>query len=252
MPLASVVYDHPTRFAQALQEVSTSAGPRLSRIPYNRFAEPLDQKTWWLSPDSENPAYQWGKIVVTSLDVGPNLFVGLYVEKGIGQAAAPAFSKPKKSQRMIMRDTWIWHDFSRALADGRFEYEVSQASDQTASPMIVALDAQMATPTIDWNEERPRLPRDYIRFVSGDRLVLESPAVERSLLQSFNDATSLKDVSERIAALPELDWIWIDFYAGYTFATDPQEGMSEYDSEAVWAAAGAPWKDWLRLTRTRR
>ncbi len=177
--------------------------------------------------------------------MGPNLFVGLYVEKGIGQAAAPAFSKLKKSQRMIMRDTWIWHDFSRALADGIFEHQVSQASDQTASPMIVALDAQMATPTIDWNEERPRLPRDYIRFV-------ESPAVERSLLQPFNDATSLKDVSERIAALPELDWIWIDFYAGYTFAIDPQEGMSEYDSEAVWAAAGAPWKDWLRLTQTKR
>jgi len=111
--LGSVVYDHPTRFAQALQEVSDKVGPHLFRIPYNRFAEPQDQKTWWLSPDSDNPADQWGKIVVTNLDVGLNLFVGLYIEKGVGKTASAAYSDRSKGERMILRDSWIWHDFTR-------------------------------------------------------------------------------------------------------------------------------------------
>jgi hypothetical protein len=249
MALASVVYDHPTRLAQALQDVSTERGPRLSRIPYNRFAEPKDQTTWWLSPESDNPAYQWGKIVVTNADVAPNLFVGLYVEKGVGKTAAPAFSGHAKGERMIMRGKWVWHDFSRALGDGAFESEVRSASDQIGTPMLLALDAQVATPTSDWNEERYKLPRDYIRFAIGDRLVLENPAKERDLLESFNKAVSLRDISECISALPQLDWIWIDVYAGYTFAAEPQDGLPAYDTEAVWDAAGKPWRGWLREAR---
>jgi len=138
-----------------------------------------------------------------------------------------------------------------ALKDGAIEKEVRQIAQRVGRPVLVALDAETAEPTINWYEERSRnkFPRDYIRFSCGDEWIVEAKAQVPELLQPFNNAASLKEVAERIQNLAQLDWTWIDFQLGYSFATEPRAGLPAYDTEAVWAAAAAPWKDWLRLTR---
>jgi hypothetical protein len=71
--------------AADLRDAATAAGAeRLYLLPYNRYDS--DDTEWWLSPEPENPAFKYGKILVArpARDRPDDLFVGLAFEKGVG------------------------------------------------------------------------------------------------------------------------------------------------------------------------
>ncbi|OGL16386.1 MAG: hypothetical protein A3K12_06085 [Candidatus Rokubacteria bacterium RIFCSPLOWO2_12_FULL_71_19] len=55
------------------------------------------------------------------------LFVWLYVEKGVDGSAAEPFLETTRGRRYVMDPTWIWGRFTSALASGDFEQLVGAA-----------------------------------------------------------------------------------------------------------------------------
>jgi hypothetical protein len=134
--------------AKAVRVAAMHAGYQgLTALPWNRFG--ADWPTWWLSPSTEVPAYKCGKIVFTRRDSEPgSLFVGLYLEKGVGASAAPAFSDTKRGRSYVMTPDWTWHSVMRALRDGAFGRLVAEAEERAGRPILIGVDASnMGVPT---------------------------------------------------------------------------------------------------------
>jgi hypothetical protein len=86
--------------AAQLRATARAGGIELWALPFSRY-EPEDT-TWWLSPDTANPAYAFGKIVVENpsiVDDGATL-IGLHVEKGVGDSAAPIIEETPRGSRL--------------------------------------------------------------------------------------------------------------------------------------------------------
>lgn len=80
-------------------------------LPYNRFAWQKSQH-WWVVPSSEKVAFRYSKISVASVEfltAGTDVFVGLYVEKGVGRVMTAAGA----SDDWIMSGDWRWHGMIR-------------------------------------------------------------------------------------------------------------------------------------------
>jgi len=93
--------------ANALAEEAKQTTVELVRLPFNRFDE-VDETTWWLSPRADNPAYKYGKIVCTHRNFEPDMFIGLYVEKGLDPSTITA-GLSAKERRYRMDSTYFSH-----------------------------------------------------------------------------------------------------------------------------------------------
>jgi hypothetical protein len=219
----------------------------LHALPFNRFHR--EDTTWWLSPSPENPAYRHGKIVLTRRDAAPGaLFVGLYIEKGVGPAAAPAYRDTAKGRRYVMDPTWLWDRLVGALGSGNFEQTATAAVARAASPLTIVVDASLVPPPAGDDVHSPSLPRDVVRlaFSDGELRFLDADT-PGGLLKSLVTAETLPALAARIGTLPQLDWLWIDFQAGLRLV--PAGGSrrsSAWSAAELWERACRPWRAWLQ------
>jgi len=249
----NLVADFPTprAAAYAVQEVAHASGfPRLTALPYNPLQP--DSTTWWLSPSTDNPAYKFGKIIFTSKDAAPaDLLIGLYIEKGIGQTAAGPYSETARGRRCIMDDTWTWNDFLPALQSGLFDQLFTQVEAEARRPVVVTVDgAHVPIPTageLDPHSHR----RDLVRFWFSNGLLrfLEPPTLEAGVLRGLGTPQRLADLAAAIRRIGDLEWVWIDFSAGFLFSrlhAQPGPNLEIWDADLIWRRACAPWAEWLR------
>lgn len=219
----------------------------LHALPFNRFAP--EETTWWLSPSSLNPAYRHGKIVFGRRDAKPgDLLVGLYVEKGVGPEAAPAYRDTPRGRRYIMDATWLWDRFLRAVGSGTFDQTARGAAATAGGPLMVVIDAGvLPPPTGERDPHSPDYPRDIVRFkfANGELQFLDadSPA---DLLASLRTAETLPRLAARIAALPQLDWVWINVQAGIRLAATGASPRPVWSATEIWEKACYPWRTWLQ------
>lgn len=233
--------------AQAAKKQAHRAGlTNLVTLPFNRFSPENTQ--WWLSPSSENPAYKHGKIVFeqTRPELG-DLFVGLYVEKGVGPAAAELFNTTPYGRKSVMDNTWVWHEFMSDLEERRFADAAAEAISRADHPLILAIEAMIVSlPKDESGVHSQPNPREIalfeyeegrITFLSDDSNVDESLAL-------LSTGSELSALSRAISKLDQLDWLWIDFHAGFRFNKVAAD-QSEWDTSRLWSVAGIPWTDWL-------
>lgn len=219
----------------------------LHALPFNRFHR--EDTTWWLSSSPENPAYRHGKIVLTRRDAAPGaLFVGLYIEKGVGPAAAPAYRDTAKGRRYIMDPTWLWDRLLGALGSGDFEQTATAAAARAACSLTIVVDAALVPPPAGDEVHSSSLPRDVVRLAFSDgELRLLDADTPGGLLKSLVNAETLPALAARIAALPQLDWLWIDFQAGLRLMPGGSSRRSSVWSAAeLWERACLPWRAWLQ------
>ena len=233
--------------AAKLRDAASAAGVKLHPLPYSRF-DP-DRSTWWLSPDSANPAFAFGKIVVerpTIADDGAKL-VGLHIEKGVGAKAALVFEETARGRRLVMGRDWTWHPFHRALRSGALDAALVLAeSAADGLPLVVEVVAAMVyPPTSEGDEDRPYDPdaveRIRYRFSSGRLSADERKTASR--LRAFGDDETIESLGEKIAAIPDIDWTWVEVLIGVPFRPVQSGGLP---STEVWLRACAPWTSWLR------
>lgn len=219
-------------------EGKRSGHSKLVRLPFNRF-DKLDETTWWLSPPPEIPAYKYGKIVCTTASFEPELFIGLYVEKGLGgQPARSGWATSPKERRYLMDATWLWHDFVEGLKSGEIGRLTNIVEELCNRPVIVAVDGGTVTGD-DW---------DFVSFIHTNGSLQVNPgSTGQKKLSPLSAADSLPDLASLIeTTLSGLDWVWIDFHIGLLFSTDTGDDTKSWDAGTIWTKVCAPWASWLR------
>lgn len=246
-PVAEFAFSSEREAAAKVNAAAKAAGVKMYALPFSRF-DP-DRTTWWLSPDSANPAYASGKIVVE----GPTIvhdgakIIGLHVEKGVGGSAAPAFEEKARGRRLIMGRDWVWHPFLRSLRSGEFDDSMREAEAAAGGlPLVVEVVASMQyPPKLDDVDDRPIDPDavDRIRYRwSAGSLTLPERETARAL-KGLEDTETMLSIGEKIASMKDLDWTWVEVVVGVPFRPVASGGLSATE---VWERVCKPWLRWLR------
>lgn len=223
----------------------------LHAMPFNRFSP--ESSTWWLSPSIDNPAYRHGKIIFMQTDEAESaapLFVGFYVEKGVGPAGAPVYRETARGRRGVMDSTWLWDRFLGAFGSGEIEAILSAIESTTARPVEIELDAALVPPPAGGEDDvhSPQLPRDVVRFqFARSELQWVGADLPADLLGGLGKPETLPALATRVGSLSQLDWMWIDFQAGYRFVRGGRSGGAElWTAQEIWRKICWPWRAWLQ------
>ncbi len=231
--------------AAKLRQAALAAGEKLYPLPYSRF-DP-ERTTWWLSPDTTNPAFARGKIVVehpTIADDGATL-IGLHMEKGVGETAAEFFQIGARDRHQIMDRTWTWHPFVRALRSGELDGTMRNAAKAAEHlPLVVEVAAAPALPKGGGDEHPLDLgAADRIRYQWTDGALTTLAARTPTKLAGFSSVETLTSLGDRIAQIGALDWTWVEVLIGVTFRSIGSGGLGPSE---VWRRVCAPWMGWVR------
>ena len=130
--------------------------------PYNRFKWE-ESETWWIVPAPDRQAFRYAKIIVSSskrvADEG-QIFVGLYVEKGVGRDLAAAGYYPDE---WVLGPTWRWHAIIDDLRSGLLTRAIADAAVHLGEPIEIKADAHVPT-----NKGTLRPPHDLLAFRSTE------------------------------------------------------------------------------------
>jgi hypothetical protein len=231
--------------ARKLNAAASAADVNILRpLPYRRFDQDA-VATWWLTPSKDNPAYADGKIVVERPSPfapdGP--LIGLHIEKGIGPTAAELFSRRPS---LVMNDGWIWRAFFRDMSNGRVERDMLAAEAAADGlPLVVAIVTAIEDlPGLEQDEHRERDRGETVWYTAvGGRLERAGQHDPSVLTRSLDMSETLPSLAQKIAALKDLDWRWVEILLGIPFEHVEVGGMP---ASEVWARACAPWRSWLR------
>jgi hypothetical protein len=231
--------------AAQLRVAAREAQVELWPLPYSRY-EPEDT-TWWLTPDTAKVAYAFGKIVIESptiVDDGATL-IGLHVEKGVGESAAPIFEETARGSRLVTQRDWRWHRFRRDLVAGVGDEALASArvSAEGLPVCVEVVASRQNLPRMDQSEVRPIDPTavDRIRYEATDHgLELVARKTPERLVH-YGQRETLASIGEKIAAIPDLDWTWVEVLAGVPLRP-ASDGLS---ASEVWRRACEPWLRWV-------
>lgn len=236
---------------QILEAAKAVKADELHPLPFNRY-DP-DDTFWWLSPSSENPAYRFGKIGIAGREIvrPGELFVGLVVEKGIGESAAPMFADTAKGRRWIMDDTWRW---SRRLWPALFSDELpgaaARAAETAGLPLEIIVDAAYMTSPSQIPGDNPRdsgIAFDLVRMRYADGgLTCTEAKTPSNLLTPLTTTDSFFGLGAALESIPKLDWVWVDFHIGVCFGSIDDTESDVWTPTDVWRKACAPWLGWVR------
>lgn len=206
---------------------------------------------WYLTPTTEWPAYARGKILVAR--IVNDLFVGLYVEKGIKLEAASAYygtSIPPGVKRMIMDPSWTWHRVLEAMRTGALERKVRDAGLKARAPLVVHADLGAWLPRENANPHGTSAPICLQWVARGERLEAAHEVSPRGVdMKGLAGADDFPSLARNLASVGQGPWSWIDLYMGFQRpAALSRVGQSSapWSVEDVVAYVVNPFSDWLR------
>lgn len=230
--------------AHAIKEV---ANVELTARPFNRF-EP-DDSTWWLIPTGEWPAYKYGKIFFESRPERiPNQMKGVYagfnLEKGLGQTVANFYHKS-----LIMRNDWIWNKFFETMPECLCSFDDNAIFAIIAS-YIPPEKANFLESPESFLAQKESFSASKIYFtVNKDKTINVIEKKINNLSKDIADffesdiltAKSFDEVILKLKYIPQIDWVWIDFYCGVIIPSDTPINASQ-----LWNKHFEKWTPWLR------
>jgi hypothetical protein len=213
--------------------------------PYNRFKWDSSD-TWWVVPASDRVAFQYAKIIVTSSNsvALPNhLFVGLYVEKGLGRSLADAGYYPSD---WVLGPAWRWHGIVLDLHDGRFRAPIAEAARRLGEPLDIKLDAHV--PTYRSGAIKPR--HDILWYESSDGDVIipsanPSLATQQRFLRQADSVTTLSELARALQTIPESESVWVDLYIGRSLEKSYLHDTAALDALQLTDRMLEPLAEWV-------
>jgi hypothetical protein len=178
-----------------------------------------------------------------------DFFVGLYVERGVGERAAPAFGGTARGRRLTMDRTWLWaRGFEAALRSGEFEREAAAAENAASIELTAAVDGGLVQPPSGRDDGESDVETegvDFIRFrSSAGRLAFLDSEMGAGRLAGVEMSESLAEFADRLKAVRDTDWVWIDFHIGVRLAAS-RDVAPGWSAAETWRRACAPWQRWL-------
>jgi hypothetical protein len=212
--------------------------------PYNRWKWDESQ-TWWVVPAPDQLAFRYSKIIVSSsprLADSEALFVGLYVEKGIGAALAAAGYYPEE---WVIRPTWRWHDIMGDLLAGAFAPAIADAARLLGVPVEIRIDAHV--PVV---RAAIQPPHDELAYRSVDGTVIDSLCepildTEPRFLRGAAQAQRLSQLAASLLNIPDSDTAWINFHIGVSLEKSGRSDVSALDAEQLSDKLLDPLAAWL-------
>ena len=241
VPTPFVEYATPHALAQALYDYAHRDFGRMKLRPFNRFGP--DDTFWWLCPESDDPAYRFGKYIAKTAGPCADLFAGVCFEKGLGPSAAALFKETRMGKSLIVRENWVWNAFFAAFGEGDFDRYVLAAQHAADLPVNVIVSAGMMKPPSSGMPEREGagvLPQQlvYYLFDNSRITLLQDVPVTDILLANADDCSTLSDVATKIREIRNIDWIWITVEFGFSLISQPVGSCSPSQLSAK-SSAGA-------------
>lgn len=205
----------PNQFAKAIQKICSH---KLFAFAFNRF-DP-NHSTWWLVPADERPAFKFGKFFFDnrpqSLPTnGQGFYCGYNVEKGLtGQAGK--LQKPM----FRMNETWQWNNFYKNFEKNLQALPAGYLITVSAGYFAERQDNLSYEKYVEWKAASRPSSVSY-EIQTGSKLVLRNKRLNYSDVgisgyfeMTAKKVKTLKSLLLLINNLPQLDWLWIDFYIG--------------------------------------
>lgn len=243
------VCNYPSVRKAALDIYNSIAAPKSKKYtarPYNRYSP--ENSLWWLIPSTEWPAYKHGKITIFEERYG-ELFFGINIEKAIGHEAAACYQS-KKAQKIIMDNEWCWYDFLEGLKGGSIAGAMNIIQENTNGlPLHFSLSGHVIDDPALFDPYSGYSYGDQVNwnYKSGDLISVIQP---KNFFYPLKDVNRIDDLLESINQINELNWLWIDFYAGVfleNHATPESDKTKQYyNGYMIWQQIIEPWEAWLK------
>lgn len=242
-----VGYENARHAAYAvLEELKGRGFEKISARPWNKF-DP-DNTSWWVVPSTEWPAYKHGKLFFSPNRAPENsLFCGLHVEKGIDAKVESAYSS-FQGKRLIMKDDWCWLDFIKGLQNTTISRVISEVSEMLVSSLLLRIEAGFVADPQSFDPHATRFDWDLLIFeTSGTSLELIDSKTPANLLIELKKSLSLRRLADDIPEIPQIGWVWIDFFIGNIFEirTDSLD-QDLWDASRIWREILSNWESFFR------
>lgn len=239
-----VAFDNAADLARALAEVWRNRGRVAYPLPHNRWQWD-DSTTWRVVPAPDKAAFKYAKIVVSSsprLAEPDELFVGLYVEKGLGPALAAAGFYPDD---WVMGPTWRWHGMTRDLSAGAFCAPIVDAVRRTRESIEIRVDAHVP---VFRGTIRPG--HDLLVYESLDGLAMSEtrkPIFDsgQGFLRAAADARTLPQLGKALQTIPEGGLAWVNLYLGRALHRSGLHDASAVDAHQLADQLLEPFAQWV-------
>ena len=235
-------YSHTQDVAQAFSKALEEERNKFTPRPYNRHNP--KNTIWWVVPGTDWPAYKYGKFIFK--DNGPNINIGLNVEKGFGQQAAAIYTKLTKKE-MVINSDWLWEDFVRDIENNQQIYEALNEVQENIDKILVEIGIVLVYEPGEYDPNAPKPDRFIFKFDHGKLEYL--PDISREERSGvLKEAETLKDIPRLLRQIQEIEWCWVDFDLNIPFKkynqadSKPDRVYDEYDLEYILR----PIESWVR------
>lgn len=174
----------------------------------------------------------------------PNqLFVGLYVEKGVSGALTSTGYYPDE---WILKSTWRWHDVLSDLASGALGPAIADVSHRIGEPVEVGVDAHVPVVKASFQP-----PHDIVAYESLDGVTITAMreallGTEQHFLESAARAHSLSELASSLQTIPGSDSAWINLYVGRVLQKSARHDTSALDAKQLADRLLEPFALWLK------
>ena len=239
----------PRQLSYELLSVCDEDPVKLHARPWN-YHDP-DTSLWWLVPTAEWPAYQHGKLICDwRHDEDGNLLCGIYVEKGLGSEARPAY-RTTKAKNLFMDSSWRWESFVAALASGKFAADVAGMDRNQATNWEIRIDCG-AVPDKDDFDPHSSGYRDawswYRWSWTPGNEDLQSISVNdpQRIASTLKKAGTIADLATLLNTIPRDPWLWMDVTIGLPLSRNSDGTTFEFRSaHQLWNWHLRPLATWL-------
>jgi len=218
---------------------------RFTLRPFNRFMPEFSP--WWFFPKSEGwPAYHCSKLFVQSFhppsDEGNLLYVGYYVEKGLGKELS-GMSGVKNSN--IMESNWCWYDFLKNCKNDIYDEPIKEMIRLSGCQIWVTIT------TYEFNEipesdKEIKSPNNYVQFsIHSQDVKLKLEQKGQKLFSDFNECKGISEIAQVLETVDGLSFFWIDFFIGIRLRYG-SEREGAWSAADIWHNALEPWEPWIK------
>lgn len=212
---------------------------KLTKRPWNRFKP--DLTSWWLVPSTDIPHFKhakyyfkWGDKQHTSL------LAGLYIEKGLDEKLAIAYSS-KKARNFIMTPDWAWYSFLESLKKKQAFETLKNNCPPLLEIQFIINGGYVTEPTaFDPYQDKNLMGWDEYAFSwtpKSEEMELISSNRQAYVLKMHHIKT-IDDFIQTMTTLSQDEWLWLN-----TFIALKIDIVD--NTESTWPA-NQIWNDFLK------
>ena len=240
----------PRKLCEAIEAILPADTGRLIRRPYNHFQPTMT--SWWLVPSNELPFFKFGKYgFCWDEKVRDTISCGLYLSKGLDPMLKAVYPS-KKGGRLIMTDSWAWHDFIIDCGNGKVADAIKDAAGQSVVIEVVVeggyvddpglFDPQVELPAMDCYALSFDVKTGAMRVVRARRAVMA--------IKSLNQVKDLPSFCKTLAELGSNQFLWMNVFIGGVFKVKEYGEFAPEDNvitaSQIWEKVLSKFQRWIK------